>query len=170
MILVTGGAPTGRAAEPRLLIVGTQILITGEFGGVQPVQPVQTGVDGRERAVHDRSGARTAATLFRRATTWNHDSGGGGRGRRGELFAVGCSDRCSKSGYATPQARVGESQTPIGPNVSVASLRSSGPSTPAPGVNPEGAAYGASVLVLPDASLDAVRANPSPAPRWVSRD
>ena len=33
------------------------------------------------------------------------------------------------------------------------------PSTPAPGMNPACAAYGAPVLVLPDASLDAVRVN-----------
>jgi len=44
------------------------------------------------------------------------------------------------------------------------------PSTPAPGMNPACAAYGAPVLVLPDASLDAVRVNASllyPTVSWV---
>lgn len=35
------------------------------------------------------------------------------------------------------------------------------PSVPGPGLNPACAAYGASVLILPDASLDAVRVDPS---------
>lgn len=40
-------------------------------------------------------------------------------------------------------------------------MRVAAPSTPAPGVNPACAAYGASVLVLPDTSMDAVRVNAS---------
>ena len=35
------------------------------------------------------------------------------------------------------------------------------PSLPGPGLNPACAAYGASVLILPDASLDAVHVNAS---------
>lgn len=58
----------------------------------------------------------------------------------GMLFAAGCSEHSSKSGYATPHARVGESR----------GRRH--------GANPACAAYGASVLVVPDASL------------WVTRD
>jgi hypothetical protein len=40
-------------------------------------------------------------------------------------------------------------------------MRVAAPSTPAPGVNSASAAYGASVLVLPDTSMDAVRVNAS---------